>query len=162
MIIKPFTKENIAFVFACLWKRGREEAKTFNISLSELELNYHRMIGKPWTLAFYKNDQPCVLCYMEPIGVKRWRTNFVATEEGFQSIWISLTVFLKRISDSLAKDDGYLEMYADHNNDKAAEWFAVLGFRLDKTGEKVDKYIKTSHRTWRLNSEVMSYVRTRP
>lgn len=131
MRIKPLARESIDYIFGNLWQRGRDEAKAFDVSLDNLKQNFLNMIGKPWALAFYKkyDGVPCALCFLDPIGIYRWRTHFAATEEGFNIIWIPLTVFFKRISDSLVAEGdgkGCIEIYADHSNQKAAEWYTFL------------------------------------
>jgi hypothetical protein len=97
------------------------------------------MVGQPWTFAFYEKDEPCAVAYMEPLGDLRWRTHFVATEEGFKKIWMPVTIFMKKLSDQLVKDGGIIEAYSWK---AARKWFQVLGFKLFVSYDKIDKHVK--------------------
>jgi hypothetical protein len=144
MIIRPMNATDVNYVMNNLWERGRKEANALGQQMFNIKFLYLSMIGKPWALSFFKDVQsPCAaICCMESIGEYQWRTHFIATEEGFKSTWKELTIFLRKISDSIIKDGGCVECVTDHNNKMASKWFAVMGFRLDKSDEKVDKYIK--------------------
>jgi len=141
MIIHPLTEENINHVMSNLWPRGKAEVEKWGFTVEEYQELFIDMIGKPWALAFYDNNGcPCSLCFMRPIGEKRWRTYFAATEDGFKRIWKPLTIFLSRLSDSLVKDGGYMECLS--GNDGARAWFECMGFKLIEKMESINKYTK--------------------
>lgn len=142
MIVKPFTHENIDFIFGNLWQRGEDEAALCGFSTDALREQYEHMIDAPFSLAFYDNDTPCALCYLESISECRYRTHFVATEAGFSAIWLPLTLFLRKFSDRIVMDGRAIEILADPRNTKAREWYEAMGFIFYSRDGKLDKYVK--------------------
>jgi hypothetical protein len=147
MIIGNFTQGSIEYVFCNIWDKSKDEADIFNISMDELKRNYTKRITEPWSFAFYEklHGECCALGYLEPIGHLIWRSNFIATQQGFNKIWFPMSIFMKRLSDHLVGEGngtGYIEILSDPRNKKAEEWFNVMGFYLLSRTEKVDKYVK--------------------
>lgn len=148
MNIGPFSSENINHVFDHLWTRGKDEIVLLGIP--DAREKYMEKIGAPWTFAFYHDDEPCALAYLDLIGDLMWRSNFVATEDGFNKIWMPLTVFMKKISDSLVSEGngrGSIEAISVYS---AKKWFSKIGFDLITLyvydGFKA-KYLKSGNKT---------------
>lgn len=141
MKIRPLDTENIDHVIGNLWNRGRLELDKWGISLEELKDRFSSMIGNPWTFVFCDDYEPCALCFLVPIGPMKWRTCFAATESGFQKIWLPMSLFMTRLSDSLVADGGYIECIS--GTPDAREWFESMGFKLDFSNDVIDKYEKS-------------------
>lgn len=127
MIIQNLTQENIDAVFNKLWGKGHPGDKPL----------FEAMIDMPCTFAFYKDDEPCAVGFMEPVNEATWRTHFAATEEGFKKIALPATLFFRRLSDQVASDGFTIEAYS-HKNEVVKEWFEAIGFK-----DIVDKYVKS-------------------
>ena len=147
MIVKAFDKEIIDQVLSGLWQRGKDEAELFGLSVEDLKAGFVRKIGQPWALSFHVTHSApaAAICYMDFIGIYKWRTYFAATEEGFNGAWLPISVFMKRISDYLVKEGnetGYIESLSDGRNKKAEEWFNSMGFILLSSMGNINKYVK--------------------
>ena len=146
MIIKRFTEENIDFVFDNLWQQGKDELRDFETTQETTRKAFKDMIQEPWALSFYQEeDGPCcALSYLKPIGNMAWQSAFAATEEGFKSIWFSLTKYLRGTTDLIVNDltegKGRIELLTTSDSD--LNWFSALGFTLTKTDGAIDYYLK--------------------
>jgi hypothetical protein len=127
MIIQCLTQENIDAVFRDLWGKGHPGAKPL----------FEAMIDMPCTFAFYKDDEPCAVGFMEPVNETTWRTHFAATEKGFKKIALPVTLFFRRLSDQIACD-GFTIIAYSHKDEVVKEWFEAIGFK-----DMIDKYVKT-------------------
>ncbi len=144
MNVEHLTKEDVDHVFDNLWSRGHEELIIMGSSVEEAKLKFKGMVGKPWATAFHKAGVCCAVFIMEPINNMKWRTQFAATEEGFKSIWISLTKFFKRTSDFIVynytEGKGIIELFTISETEP--DWFNSMGFNLAETDGFIDKYVK--------------------
>jgi hypothetical protein len=143
--ITPLTEKNVDHVIDNLWNRGRKEAEAFGLTVEDLRGSYYGMIGFPFTGAFYYGNECCALCALESIGLNRWRTHFVATEGGFNHIWLGLTKFLMRISDEMVgpdRDAAYIEILSANGGPPAEGWYTTLGFSKVSQDGEITKYVK--------------------
>ncbi|PKN36605.1 MAG: hypothetical protein CVU62_13890 [Deltaproteobacteria bacterium HGW-Deltaproteobacteria-2] len=144
MNVENLTKEDVDSIFDNLWSRGHEELIIMGSSVEEAKRKFKSMAGKPWATAFHKAGVCCAVFIMEPVGEMKWRTQFAATEEGFKSIWISLTKFFKKASDFIVNDytegKGIIELFTIGENE--SDWFNTMGFNLIETDGFIDKYEK--------------------
>jgi hypothetical protein len=146
MITKNFTEESIDFIFDHLWPQGEKELVVFGVSIDQARENYKAMINKPWTFAFYKTEESpcCAIAYLEPTGDMKWKSSFMATEEGFHSVWIGITKFLRRLTDyiidKITEGKGVIELSTCAGSN--VEWFSVIGFSMAATDGIIDQYIK--------------------
>lgn len=143
MNLQPFTHENIDYVINRLWERGKEETAQFGMSIDDLRKQYIEKIDAPFSLAFYDGNIPCALCYIECVSPPaKHRTHFIATEEGFNAIWLPLTLFLRKISDRMVGDGLYIEILTNQKNERVKEWYVAMGFSYHSSQKNFDKYVK--------------------
>ncbi len=148
MTIGPLTEESIGHVMDNLWKAGRQEIRTLGLSMDEVRAEFTRLIGEPFTAAFYDDDGACcAIAALLPIGIGRWRSRFLATEGGFKRIWFQLTHFLGRFSNDLvhrANDGkGYIEILSASGSPRVAHWFRAMEFTYDGKDGQIRRYVKT-------------------
>lgn len=142
MIIRPFTHDNINYVFSQLWERGLKEMQALGTQKAAVKARFIDMIGMPWTFAFYDGAEPCALGYMEQVDTNKWRTHFVATDAGWCKIWMPITIFLKKISDNIVQIDEGRAVIEAYSLREARKWFKTMGFKLSIQRSGVDKFIK--------------------
>jgi hypothetical protein len=144
MIIKPLNREAINQIFLHLWDRGKEECRIWGISEEERKAYLKKLLCMPWRLSFYLDDNgpACAFCCLDAVDTRRWRTHFMATDDGFNSIWFPLTRYFKKLSDNLADGGATIECLTNPYNGQAREWFEAMGFSLVASSGNVDKYVK--------------------
>jgi hypothetical protein len=144
MNVSLFTKEDVDHVFDNLWPIGQEEIIIMGSSAEKERAKFKSMVNKPWSTGFYNGNGCIALIIMEPIAEMKWKTQFVAVEEGFKANWLTLTKYLRKASDfiidelSSGKGEIELETISDSNYD----WFSSMGFNLLGTDGFIDKYSK--------------------
>ena len=144
MIIKHFTEEDVDYVMNNLWSRGQEEILIMGSTVEKTREKFKSMVEKPWSTGFYKDDKCFAMVIMEPISNMKWKTSFVAVEEGFKAHWFGLTKHLRKASDFIVNNlSGYKgEIELETSSDSDYNWFTALGFTLMGTDGFIDKYVK--------------------
>jgi hypothetical protein len=144
MIARHLTKEDVDKIIDNLWPLGQEELLIMGSSVENARAKFISMIDKPWSTAFYQGEECFAMIIMEPVGEMTWRTHFAATEEGFKANWLSLTKFLRKVSDKIVNEysggKGIIEL--ETTSDSDYNWFQSLGFELIGTDGFIDKYVK--------------------
>jgi hypothetical protein len=145
MRISPLSKQAIDEVIGNLSEINRKEAEIFNISPEELRKKFVKMIGAPFTGAFYEDGGICqVLFALEAIGHYQWRTHLLAARD-VAKIGFAITHFFAKISDRLVSENGgkgYIEIISAYRDGKTHEWFKTMGFTFSKTDGIENKYVK--------------------
>lgn len=144
MKIKHFTAKDVDHVFDNLWPRGQEELLIMGSTVEKARAKFKSMVEKPWATGFYHGEECFALIIMEPISDMKWRTSFVATEEGFKAHWFGLTKHLRKASDFIIStlSGGRGEIELETSSDSDYNWFNSLGFKLLGTDGFIDKYLK--------------------
>ena len=145
MKLRPFTEENINEVMNDLSLTTRQEAEIFGINIEELKERFMDMMGKPFTAAFYNDDEICyVLCGLENIGNKTYRTHFAEREGGFEKIGKEITRLFKRMTDNLVEHEGFsFEILSAFGEGTTTDrWFLTMGFQYVEKYDKISKYKK--------------------
>ena len=146
MKLRPFTKENIDKVMGDLSWTTRREIEIFGVTVEDLKERVTDMIEKPFTSAFYDDEGVCyILCGLENIGEKTYRTHFVEREGGLDKIGKEITRLFKRMTDNLVEYEGFSFeiLSAFGEGTKAFKWFLAMGFRYSGVENgKFNKYVK--------------------
>lgn len=134
------TLEDIDYVIANLWERGKREGEKVGLTIEEI---------RAWLLSFC-HDCLYVLIYKDkPLAITGANssegvhyTTFLATKE-FKNAGMAITLFMSRFTRNRFKNLNMkrLELWSASDHPEAAKWFNIIGFHLDKIDQPFYKYL---------------------
>lgn len=141
MKIGPLTEDGINSVIDNISEDCKKEAEMFGVSLDQLRAKFMEMVREPFTGSFYDGNICCSICALHSIGTFRWRVHLVSAEGRLKRIVLSITRFLKKISDDMVRRGGYIEILSDYS-ERTDRWHGAMGFKLTGTDGPIHKYTK--------------------
>jgi hypothetical protein len=147
MRIAPLTVDNIEYAMKHIWDRHRKEAETMGVTMRGLSEVFSRLINKPFTAAFYNDEDVCCgLVALDIVNLvnnhPRYRSYFVATERGWHQIWFEITHFFTQITNDLVKKGATIEALTIYGYGKGFDWLTAMGFSCKGQTGDIFKFVK--------------------